>query len=189
MLSPTPPERAKAAGEKLAKAVLKHLESDRMIPLSGQLACSPATGQISYGRRWPPEQIERQAFPEPKKKGQHSWQTWTARQSLALPDHSKSFRYDVQVWKLGNQLTMFSMEGEICSPWGPMLRAMAPTEQAMVIGYANGTSSYIPDKRIVREGGYEGLTSQHAYFLPAPFTENIDSEIKQIVTRAINAVK
>jgi len=59
----------------------------------------------------------------------------------------------------------------------------------MVIGYANGTGSYIPDKRIVREGGYESLTSQHAYFLPAPFTENIDSEIRQIVTRALNAVK
>ena len=182
-------ERAKAAGEKLARAVLKHLETGRMIPLDGQLACSLATGQISYGRRWSREEIERQAFPEPKKKGQHNWQTWTARQSLALPDHSQSFRYDVQIWKLGNRLTVFGMEGEICSPWGPMLRAMARTEQAMVIGYANGTSSYIPDKRIVREGGYEGLTSQHAYFLPAPFTENIDSEIKQIVTQAINAAK
>jgi neutral ceramidase len=183
------PERAKAAGEKLARAVLKHLETGRMTPLDGQLTCSLATGQISYGRSWSREEIERQAFPEPKKKGQHSWQTWTARQSLALPDHSESFRYDVQVWKLGNCLTVFGMEGEICSPWGPMLRAMAPTEQAMVIGYANGTGSYIPDKRIVREGGYEGLTSQHAYLLPAPFTENIDSEIKQIVARALNAVK
>jgi len=183
------PEQAKAAGEKLARAVLKHLETGRMIPLDGQLACSLATGQISYGRRWSREEIERQAFPEPKKKGQHSWQTWTARQSLALPDHSHSFRYDVQIWKLGNRLTVFGMEGEICSPWGPMLRAMARTKQAMVIGYANGTGSYIPDKRIVREGGYEGLTSQHAYLLPAPFTENIDSEIKQIVTRAIKAVK
>ena len=33
------PERAKAAGEKLARAVLKHLETGRMIPLSGQLTC------------------------------------------------------------------------------------------------------------------------------------------------------
>ena len=183
------PEQAKAAGENLARAVLKHIETERMIPLDGQLACSLATGRISYGRRWSREEIERQAFPELKKKGQHSWQTWTARQSLALPDHSESFRYDVQVWKLGNCLTVFGMEGEICSPWGPMLRAMAPTEQAMVIGYTNGTSSYIPDKRIVQEGGYEGLTSQNAYFLPAPFTENIDSEIREIVTRAINTVK
>lgn len=151
---------------------------------------SLTTGQISYGQRWSPEEIERQAYPEPTKNGlRNSWLTWTARQSIALPDYSQSFRYDVQVWKLGNRLTMFGMEGEICSPWGPMLRAMARTEQAMVIGFANGTSSYIPDKRIVREGGYESLTSQRAYFLPAPFTENIDSEIKEIVKRAINAVK
>lgn len=183
------PQQAKAAGEKLARAVLKHLETGRMTPLDGQLACSLTTGQISYGKRWSPEEIERQAFPVPKKDGNHSWQTWTARQSLALPDHSESFRYDVQVWKLGGRLMVFGMEGEICSPWGPMLRAMAPTDHAMVVGYANGTSSYIPDKRILREGGYEGLTSQHAYFLPAPFTENIESEIKEIVTRAINAVK
>jgi neutral ceramidase len=184
------PDRAKAAGEKLARAVLNHLETGQMTPLNGQLTCSLAKGQISYGRRWSQEELERLAYPEPKKNGQkHSWQTWTARQALALPDHSESFRYDVQIWKLGNQLMIFGMEGEICSPWGPMLREMAPTEQAMVIGYANGTSSYIPDKRIVREGGYEGLTSQQAYFLPAPFTENIDSEIKQIVIRALNAVK
>ena len=64
-----------------------------------------------------------------------------------------------------------------------------PDKSSWLIGYANGTSPYIPDKRTVREGGYEGLTSQHAYLFPAPFTENIDSEIKQIVTRAINTVK
>lgn len=184
------PERTKAAGEKLAKVVLRHLGKGHMVSLEGKLACSLATGQISYGERWSREEIERQAYPEPTKSGRRStWQTWAARQSLALPDYSQSFRYDVQVWKLGNRLMVFGMEGEICSPWGPILRAMAPTECAMVIGYANGTSSYIPDKRIVQEGGYEGLTSQHAYFLPAPFTENIDDEIKQIVTRAINAVK
>jgi len=118
-----------------------------------------------------------------------NWMTWAARQALARPDTSESFRYDVQVWQLGGQLTIFGMEGEICSPWGPMLRAMAPAEQAMVIGYANSTSSYIPDRKIVREGGYEGMTSQHAYALPAPFTENIESEIKQIVARALDGVK
>ncbi len=184
------PEQAKAAGEKLAGAVLKHLHTGQLIPLGPQLACSLTTGRISYGERWSQEEIERQAYPEPVKSGQNrSWQTWAARQSLALPDSSESFRYDVQIWKLGGRLMIFGMEGEICSPWGPMLRAMAPTEQSMVIGYANSTGSYIPDKRIVREGGYEGLTSQQVYFLPAPFTEKIDDEIKQIVTRAINVLQ
>ncbi|MBN2133310.1 MAG: neutral/alkaline non-lysosomal ceramidase N-terminal domain-containing protein [Sedimentisphaerales bacterium] len=184
------PDQAKAAGGKLARAVLTRLAAGRMIPLDGHLACSLATGQISYGQRWPPEEIERLAFPKPTENGpRRTWQTWVARQSLALPDGEESFRYDVQIWTLGGALTIFGMEGEICSPWGPMLRAMAPTAHAMVIGYANSTGSYIPDKRIVREGGYEGLTSQHAYFLPAPFTENIESEIKEIVQCALDAVK
>jgi len=178
------PERSREAGEKLARAALVHLEKGRMIPLGGQLACSLATGQLSYGERWSKEEIEKQAYTGSKK----SYYTWVARQFLALPDRSESFRYDVQVWKLGNQLTIFGMEGEVCSPWGPMLRSMARTEQAMVIGYANNVDAYIPDKRIVHEGGYEGGDAQK-FFLPGPFTENIDSEIKQIVTRAIKAVE
>jgi len=178
------PERSQSAGEKLAKAVLAHLEKERMIPLGGQLACSLVTGQLSYGERWSQEEIEREAYTGSKKR----YYTWVARQFLALPDHSESFRYDVQVWKLGNRLTIFGMEGEVCSPWGPMLRSMAPTEHAMVIGYVNNVDAYIPDKRLVREGGYEGGEAQK-FFLPGPFTENIDSEIKEIVTRAIKAVE
>ncbi|MCK4221621.1 MAG: neutral/alkaline non-lysosomal ceramidase N-terminal domain-containing protein [Dehalococcoidia bacterium] len=178
------PKRSQAAGQKLAKAVLAHIEKGPMVPLGGQLACSLATGQISYGECWSQEEIERQAY-EAKK----GYLTWTARQFLAVPDCTQSYRYDVQVWKLGNQLTIFGMEGEVCSPWGPMLRSMAHTQEAMVIGYANNTTAYIPDKRIVHEGGYEGLTSHRAYFLPGPFTKNIDSEIKQIVNRAIDAIK
>jgi hypothetical protein len=184
------PNRAAAAGKKLAEVVRAHLQTPKMVRLPGELACSLATGQISYGPRWSQEELERQAYPEPAKAGvPRSWQTWAARQSLALPDCSRSFRYDVQVWRLGGRLTLFGMEGEICSPWGPKLRAMAPTDLAMVIGYANSTGSYIPDRQIVTEGGYEGLTSQQAYFLPAPFTENIETEIKQIVRRAMAAIK
>jgi len=178
------PKRSEAAGQKLAKAVLAHLEKEPMVPLDGQLATSLATGQLSYGERWSREEIEREAYTGSKKR----YYTWVARQFLALPDDSRSFRYDVQVWKLGNRLTVFAMEGEVCSPWGPMLRSMARTEQAMVVGYANNVDAYIPDKRIVREGGYEGGDAQK-YFLPGPFTKNIDSEIKQIVTTAIDAVK
>ena len=160
-----------------------------MTPLEGGLTCALATGQISYGQRWSQEELERQAYSGPTQSDEDwSWLTWTARHALALPDSSQSFRYDVQVWKMG-QLMIFGMEGEVCSPWGPILRKMAPTEEAMVIAYANSTSSYIPDKRIVREGGYEGLISQYAYFLPAPFTENIDSEIKQIVGEAIAQIE
>ena len=178
------PKRSKAAGEKLAKAVLGHLEKGRMIPLAGQLTCSLASGQLSYGERWTREEMEREAYTGSKNR----YYTWVARQFLALPDDSRSYRYDVQIWKVGNQLTIFGMEGEVCSPWGPTLRSTAPTGQAMVIGYVSNVDAYIPDKRIVREGGYEGGEAQK-FFLPGPFTEKIESEIKPIVTKALDAVE
>ncbi len=131
------PDHARQAGVKLGEAVLKRLEEGRMIRLAGKLGCSLASGRISYGERWPREEMERQAYEGSTK----SWPTWAARQALAMPDESESFRYDVQVWKLGGRLTIFGMEGEICSPWGPRLRALAGTEDAMVIGYANSTGS------------------------------------------------
>jgi hypothetical protein len=185
----TAPERAREAGEKLARAVLKYLETGRMTPIEARLTCGLASGQISYGERWSQEELEERAYSGPTLSEETgSWLTWTARHSLALPNQSQSFRYDVQVWKVG-ELTILGMEGEVCSPWGPALRSMASTEKAMVIAYANSTSSYIPNSRIVREGGYEGLISQHAYFLPGPFTEEIDSEIRQIVAEALVKVK
>jgi hypothetical protein len=182
------PEESREAGEKLASAVLTYLEQGQMTLLSNELTCALASGQISYGKRWSEEELEKQAYSGPTRSEESgSWLTWTARHSLALPDNSPSLRYDVQVWKMGN-LTIFGLEGEVCSPWGPVVRSMASTEAAMVIAYANSTSSYIPNAQIVREGGYEGLLSQHAYFLPGPFTEKIDVELRQIVARALREV-
>lgn len=178
------PNQSRQAGEELARAALAHLEKGPMTPLDASFASSLATGQLAYGQPWSREETEREAYTGSRKK----YYTWVARQSLALPDTSESYRYDVQLWRLGGALTIFAMEGEVCSPWGPMLRALARTEKAMVIGYVNNVDAYIPDQRIVCEGGYEGGDAQK-FFLPGPFTENIDTEIKQIVTAALNALE
>ncbi len=178
-------ERAQAAGEKLGQAVLDHLQQDTMTPLGGTLACTLVTGHLNYGTRWSAEETKRQAYEGNNK----TWTTWAARQTLALPDPSQHFRYDVQLWRIGQGFTLFAMEGEVCSPWGPKLRGMAQTDNAMVIAYANSTSSYIPDRRIMREGGYEAESSQQAYALPAPFTENIETEVTEIVTTALKKIE
>ncbi len=174
---------SREAGEKLAKAVLTHLESHKMTVIDNKLACSLVTGQLSYGQRWPQEEIEHQAYD-----GKVDYYlTWSARQSLAYPVMNESFRYDAQVWKLGNQLTIFGMEDEVCSPWGKILRSMATTKQALVAGYANNTSCYIPDNKMVGEGGYEVIRSQQ-YSKPGPYTQNIETEIKAIVRKALKAL-
>jgi hypothetical protein len=78
-----------------------------------------------------------------------------------------------------------ALEGEVCSEWGGMARAMAPTKHAMVIAYANHCPGYIPTARIIREGGYEGNTSHMAYFLPAPFHPKMETELTRLVLKAV----
>ncbi len=174
---------SREAGEKLAKVVLAHLKSDKMTTIDNKLACSLVTGHLSYGQRWTQEEIELQAY-----EGKTNYYlTWSARQVLAYPVKKESFRYDAQVWRLGNQLTLFGMEGEVCSPWGNILRSMATTKQSMVAGYANNTSCYIPDSKMIAEGGYEAIRSQQ-YREPGPFTQNIEAEIKAIVEKALKAL-
>ena len=176
------PERARQAGVKLAQAVLRRLDEAPKALLLEPIACSLVTGRLSFGKAWNREEIKELAY----NGSRNNYLTWTARQYLALPIEKESFRYDVQLWQFGRQLTIFGMEGEICSPWGPMLRSMAGTKESMVVGYANTTETYIPDERIVREGGYEGFSSHRVYFQPGPFTEAIDRQIKKIVTQALN---
>jgi len=64
---------------------------------------------------------------------------------------------------------------------------MSGTRQAMVAGYANNTTCYIPDSEIMKEGGYEVARAQQ-YLLPGPFTQNIEAEIKAIVEKALKAL-
>jgi hypothetical protein len=175
------PEKSRAAGRRLAEAVLKHLRSNRATPLVGRLACRRATGLLTFARPMSRRQIVEMAVDGASSYHLASW----ARQSLAYPDRRRKFPYEVQTWRIGDELTIVAMEGEVCSPWGPLLRALARTPSAMVIGYANATEAYIPNRRIVREGGYEGASSHKAYFLPAPFTPRVEREVIAVVKKAM----
>ena len=171
---------SREAGEKLAKAVIEHLRTDRFTNLSSELKCAISRGSLSFGTPWPREEIDSVAYTE-----QRNYLTWSARQALVYPYTGEKFPYEVQVWEWGDALTIFGMEDEVCSPWGKVLRGMSRTPLSMVAGYANNTTCYIPDARMIEEGGYESVRSQK-YRMPAPFSKNIDTEIKAIVERALD---
>ncbi len=179
------PDRARQAGEKLARLVLARLERKEFTPVRPGLKYSLVSGTLTYGEPWPDQEIRKVAFDGSPR----GYLTWNARQFLGKPDVTESFRYDVQVWRLDGDLTIVGMEGEVCAPWGPIVRAMADvTREAMVVGYANSITSYIPDAQIMREGGYEAVRA-HMYFKPAPFTEKVEDEVKAVVRKGLRAVE
>jgi len=141
-------------------------------------------GELTLAPSFPAATLEDLAYGGEAQFGYASW----AEQSLAYPDARKALPYSVQAWRFGDALTLIGLEGEVCSPLGPLARALALTPDAMIVGYANATEGYIPSRTIVQEGGYEGNTSHRAYLLPAPFTEEVEVEFGRIVKRAVDTI-
>ncbi len=174
---------SRQAGEALARAVLEHLKTGNFVNLKSKLACALSRGTLSFGEPWPKEEIDSVAYTENR-----NYLTWSARQAIVFPYAGEKFPYEVEVWEMGDELTIFGMEDEVCSPWGKVLRAMAKTPKAMVAGYANNTTCYIPNAEMIEEGGYEPVRSQK-YQMPAPFSKKIDEEITAIVAKALDKLK
>ena len=91
----------------------------------------------------------------------------------------RSYPYPVQVWKLGDQ-PIISLGGEVVIDYTIRLKRIFG-QDIFVLGYSNDVMSYIPSVRILREGGYEGITSQMVYGLPGTWEADIETRIIQEV--------
>ncbi len=83
-----------------------------------------------------------------------------------------SYPYPVLVWKLGN-LPIFALGGEIVVDYSIGLKQLFGYE-AFVMGYSNDVMEYIPSKRVLKEGCYEG--SRSAIFT-TPWRDDIEERI------------
>ena len=83
-----------------------------------------------------------------------------------------TYPYPVQFWQLGDQ-SVIALGGEPVVDYAINLKKIFGT-QLFVMGYSNDVMAYIPTVEILREGGYEGYTSQMAFGLPAKWKETIE---------------
>ncbi len=86
-----------------------------------------------------------------------------------------SYPYPIQIWKLGNQ-SIFALGGEVVVDYAITLKRLFG-QNAFVMGYCNDVMGYIPSVRVLREGGYEGVTSQIVYDLPGTWKADIEAKI------------
>jgi hypothetical protein len=76
-----------------------------------------------------------------------------------------SYPYPVEVWKLGDQ-PLIALGGEVVVEYANALKQIFG-QDIFVFGYSNDVMAYIPNVSILKEGGYEGSSSQMVYGLPA----------------------
>jgi len=93
----------------------------------------------------------------------------------------KELNYPLQVWNFDNKLAMINMGGEVMVDYSKVFNQKYGKGKIWINAYANDVACYIPSKRIIKEGGYEGETSMYWYNKPAPFSDSVEERIIKAV--------
>jgi neutral ceramidase len=178
---------AQAHGRTLATAVQAALGT-KARPLSGTIssASRPLSGTISSAyaetalRYAPaPSRAEYEARLTSKEKqlaghAQRMLDRWDKQGGLPT-----TYTYPVQVIQLGRELTMVALGGEVVVDYSLRLkRELGGSGAVWVAGYSNDVLGYIPTERVLREGGYEGLSASRLGSLhPSPWAPGLEAQI------------
>jgi len=99
-----------------------------------------------------------------------------------------TYPYPVQCWRLGRDLTLVALGGEVVVDYSLRLKKeLGPG--VWVMAYANDVMAYIPSARVLREGGYEGATSMVYYGLPTVWSPKVEELLVAEVTRQVRQLR
>jgi hypothetical protein len=101
----------------------------------------------------------------------------------------KTYSYPIRVWKLGNEFTFVSLAGEVVVEYAIKIKQDLGRERAFVSGYGNDVMAYIPSRRVLFEGGYEGAAAMVYYALPSPWAPNVEGRILTGYREALSHAK
>jgi hypothetical protein len=99
-----------------------------------------------------------------------------------------SHSWPVQVWKIGDGLTLVALGGEVVADYAIRFKRQYGFANLWVAGYSNNVFAYIPSRRVWEEGGYEGGDSMIAYGLPARFQSGVEERVAAAVDEAMKSV-
>lgn len=102
---------------------------------------------------------------------------------------SATYPYPVQTWRLGNDLHIVILGGEVVVDFAIRLKRQFGGENTFVASYANDVMAYIPSLRVLKEGGYEGGGAMKYYGLPSKWSESVEEDVVNAVTKQIKSIK
>jgi hypothetical protein len=113
---------------------------------------------------------------------------------------SPTYPYPVQRWQLGNDVQWFFLGGEVVVDFAirikaelagkPLTPSPSPTRgegSIWVAGYSNDVMAYIPSRRVLTEGGYEGGGAMVYYGRPTVWSERVEEQIIEEVRKQTGA--
>ncbi|MBC8351026.1 MAG: neutral/alkaline non-lysosomal ceramidase N-terminal domain-containing protein [Planctomycetes bacterium] len=168
-------ELAQHYGRRLADAVDFVLLTSELLPLSDGLTTKYTEVDLALGELPTKEQIET----DTKSTNRYV----VARAKMLLEEIadgrplSPTYPYPVQTWRIGSDIQFVTLGGEVVVDYAVRLKAELSGTKTWVAGYANDVMAYIPSRRVLTEGGYEGGGAMVYYGLPTVWSPEVENSI------------
>lgn len=179
-------ELASMYGKVLAEAV-RQVIAAKMLPLNGPVHAAMGETELSLQPGIPLEELK-QRLPNltgmPKREFEHF-----IRQYETLGSPPDRVKYPVQVWRIGSNFQFIALTGETVVDYSLKFKAAYGWNSTWVCGYNNDLMSYVPSLRVLKEGGYEGVTGMFEYGHRAPYTETVEERITTKVEELMKQTK
>ncbi|GAA4449092.1 neutral/alkaline non-lysosomal ceramidase N-terminal domain-containing protein [Novipirellula rosea] len=171
-------------GQRLATAVDSVLMTSLMHPVAGPLQTKYAEIDLALDTLPTREEIELNS------KSENRYEVARAQMLLEQIDGgvplSQTYPYPVSAWSIGNDLQLVTLGGEVVVDYAIRLKSELAGTRTWVAGYANDVMAYVPSRRVLAEGGYEGGGAMVYYGLPTVWSPEIESDIINEVHRQID---
>ncbi len=179
-------ELAEGYGRQMATAVEKTLH-DNLAPINGKLSTSYAEIDL------PLDRLPTRADLEAQTQSQDKYVAARAKMLLKKIDAgtplSQTYPYPVEVWQLGDGPTWIALGGEVVVDFAVRLKSELGANRTWVAAYANDVMAYIPSRRVLTEGGYEGASAMTFYGLPTSWAPEVEEKIVAEVKRQVEAAR
>ncbi len=98
------------------------------------------------------------------------------------------YPFPVTAWRLGANQIWVTLGGEVVVDYSHRLKG-EHGDRTWVTAYANDVMAYIPSRRVLMEGGYEGQSSMMIYGLPTErWADDVEERIAATVQRCVKRV-
>jgi hypothetical protein len=88
-----------------------------------------------------------------------------------------SYPYPIASMRLGSDIQLVFLGGEVIVDYALRLKRELRETRTWVASYTNDVMAYIPSRRVLEEGGYEGGGAMVYYGLPAPWSPEVEERI------------
>jgi hypothetical protein len=182
-------DQAKQHGEALGNAVVAALQT-RPRPVRGPLRLALEQATVDYATPLPSKEdlLKRKETSKDKYDQNHA-----ERLLKHLDDNGKlptNYSAPVQVLRFGDDLLLLALPGETVVDYSLRLKKeLAGAGPAVwVAGYSNDVFAYLPSKRVLKEGGYEGggAMKYMSYPHPGPFSDTVEERIVDKARQLVN---